>query len=87
MPFREAQFTFVFGFGTEDLLASVTWMDEVDRLDVFDLKKSDFKDYVKGINDMSSEEYTTERKRAAEAVRLVWAEVETTFLPTKRKYA
>jgi RecA/RadA recombinase len=87
LPFRECEFTFEFGFGINDLLASVEWLDEVGKLAEFDLKASELKDYIKGIEAMSSEEYATERKRAAEVVRRVWAEVEETFVPTKRKYA
>jgi len=87
MPFREAEFNFEFGFGINDLLASVTWLNEVDRLDAVDLKKSEFKEYVANINKMSSEEYAEERARAAKAVKEVWAEVEETHMPKKRKYA
>ncbi len=87
MPFREAEFQFEFGFGINDLLASVTWLNEVDRLDTLDLKKGEFKDYVKSIGDMTSAEYSDERSRAAMAVKEVWAEIETTFLPKKKKYA
>lgn len=86
MPFREADFTFEFGFGINDLLASVTWLNEVDHLETFDLKKSEFKEYTKDINNMESKEYSLERERAAIAVRSVWAEIETTFLPKKQKY-
>ncbi len=87
MPFREADFSFEFGFGINDLLASVNWLNEVDRLDALDLKKSEFKDYVKGVAEMPSAEYAEERKRAAAAVKTVWAEIETTFLPKRSKYA
>lgn len=87
MPFREAQFTFEFGFGINDLLASVNWLNEVDRLDAIALKKSEYKEYIKGLNDLSSVEYSEERARAARAVKHVWAEVETTFLPKRQKYA
>lgn len=86
MPFREADFTFEFGFGINDLLASVQWLSEVGRLDAFNLKVGEFKDYVKGINDMTTAEYAEERGKAAEAVKLVWAEIETTFLPKRSKY-
>lgn len=86
MPFREADFTFEFGFGINDLLASVTWLDEVDRLDAIDLKKAEFKEYVKDIGALSSKEYAEERRRAAAAVKQVWAEVESTFLPKRSKY-
>lgn len=86
MPFREAQFTFEFGFGTNDLLASVTWLDEVDRLDAFDLKKTEFKEYVKEVSNMPTKEYAEERIKAAAAVKVVWAEIEETFLPKRSKY-
>lgn len=87
LPFRECEFTFEFGFGVNDLLASVDWLKEVGRLSDFDLKDSEYNDYVKGIGRMSSEEYAAERKRAAEVVKQVWAEIEETFMPTKKKYA
>lgn len=86
MPFREAQFTFEFGFGTNDLLASVTWLDEVDRLDAFDLKKTEFREYVKEVSNMPTKEYAEERIKAAAAVKVVWAEIEETFLPKRSKY-
>lgn len=87
MPFREAEFSFEFGFGINDLLASVNWLDQVDRLDAFGIKKTEYKDYIKEIADMPTEEYAEERKRAADAVKLVWAEVEETHMPKRRKYA
>lgn len=87
MPFREAQFTFEFAFGINDLLASVTWLNEVDRLDVVDLKKGEFKEYVKGVSNMSTDEYRFERVRSATAVKQVWSEIEHTFLPKRQKYA
>ena len=86
MPFREAEFQFEFGFGINDLLASVNWLNEVNRLDAFDLKKSEYKEYVNSITAMDSVEYFEERLRAAAAVRLAWTEIEETHLPKKRKY-
>lgn len=86
MPFREAKFTFEFAFGINDLLASVSWLNEVDRLADFDLKKSEYKEYVAGINKMTTQEYAEERARAAAVVKQVWAEVEETFMPKRRKY-
>jgi recombination protein RecA len=87
MPFREAEFCFEFGFGINDLLASVDWLNEVDRLDAFDLKKGEYKEYRTAISQMGTEEYATERARAAQAVKIVWAEVEETHMPKRRKYA
>jgi len=86
MPFREADFTFEFAFGINDLLASLTWLDEVNRLEDFGLKKSELKDYIKSIPELSDEQYQTDRAEAARVVKKVWAEVEETFLPKRRKY-
>lgn len=86
MPFREAEFSFEFGFGINDLLASVQWLNEVDRLDSLDLKKSELKEYITSITKMDTAEYAEERTRAAAAVKQVWAEVEETHMPKRRKY-
>lgn len=86
MPFREADFTFEFGFGINDILASLSWLDEVNRLEDFDLKKSELKDYIKELNDFNDEEYGQARAEAAKVVKKVWAEIEETFLPKRRKY-
>lgn len=86
MPFREADFTFEFGFGINDLLASVTWLNSVGRLDAFGMKSNEYKDYVKCISEMTSEEYAVDRIAISKAVKEVWAEIETTFLPKKKKY-
>ncbi len=87
MPFREADFQFEFGYGINDLLASINWLEEVDRLADFNLKKSTLKDYVRDISLMPSKEYNAEQIAAAEAVRKVWAEVEETFVPKRSKYS
>jgi recombination protein RecA len=86
MPFREADFTFEFAFGINDLLASLTWLDEVNRLEDFGLKKSELKEYIKGIPDLSDDQYHTDREEASKVVKKVWAEIEETFLPKRRKY-
>ena len=87
LPFREADFSFEFGFGINDLLASVQWLKEVGRLADFDLKESELKAYIGEIGNMESAEYAAERVRAAEVVKKVWGEIEETFIPKKRKYA
>jgi RecA/RadA recombinase len=77
-PMREAQFEFHFNYGTEDLLASIQWLKEVNKLPSnlreIDLDSLDDKTYI---------QLTAE---AAEAVKVAWAEVEETFLPKRSKY-
>ena len=81
LAFREAEFIFRFGYGVEDLLASVTWLHDVGRI-----SSTDYKEMVENIDKMTDEEYRSEQQSAVQEVKTVWREVETTFLPTRRKY-
>lgn len=86
LPFRECDFQFEFGFGINDLKASVDWLKKVDRLDAIDITANEYKDYIKEIAIMDTETYRSERIRAAAAVKEIWAEIEETFIPKRRKY-
>lgn len=66
LPFREAEFQFLFGYGIDDLNASIDWLDEVGRRGSITI-------------DSPATEITA-------AVKQVWNEIETTFLPVKSKY-
>jgi protein RecA len=86
LAFRRCTFDFKFGFGIEDLGASVEWLKSVGRSKESGLEDDEVKSYLAGIRDMSKEEYDVERSTMAKAVTKVWAEIETEFLPTRRKY-
>ncbi len=86
LPFRECEFQFEFGFGINDLKASVDWLKKVDRLNAIDITATEYKDYIKEIASMDTAGYKSERMRAAAAVKEVWAEIEETFIPKRRKY-
>lgn len=87
LPFRECDFPFIFGFGVEDLTASVSWLKEAGRLDDVDLKESEVKDYLKEMETADASTYRSEQKRTGEAVRRAWFEIEQSFLPSRSKYA
>lgn len=82
LPFREAEFDFLFGYGVEDLAASVEWLQKVDRLGDAGLDKA----YIKEIPKLSDEDYRRDQKDITKIVKQVWAEIETSFLPTRTKY-
>ncbi len=86
MPFRQCEFVFMFGYGVEDLLASVTWLKEVGRLDIINLKDAQFKTYVADIEKMDDNAYHAEQKAIALVTIQVWKAIETTFLPKRVKY-
>jgi recombination protein RecA len=87
LPLRDAEFTFRFGYGIEDVEASVAWLKEVDRLKDADIAKGDVKEYLSALEGMSHADYEQERIAIGKVVKQVWAEIETTFLPTRQKYA
>jgi recombination protein RecA len=80
LPFRTCEFDFVFGYGIDDVKASIEWLDEVSKLGV------SAKAYLKEITEASDEEYKAERIALDAQVKQAWAEIETSFLPTRRKY-
>ncbi len=67
LAFREAEFDYLFGYGIDNVKASLNWLDTVGHLGSMTADSSD--DQLKA------------------AVKSVWAEIETTFLPVKPKYS
>lgn len=86
LAFREADFSFLFGFGIDDVGASVNWLDEVGQLAAINIKATEVKTYLKELNELDDDQYRKEQKLIAEVVKKVWAEIEITFLPTRQKY-
>ncbi len=86
LPFRECEFDFVFGYGIEDIKASVKWLNEVNRLKDVDLTKDNLKKYISDLDKMDADEYAEEQKEISEITKSIWREIETSFLPTRTKY-
>jgi recombination protein RecA len=86
LPFRDCDFQFIFGYGVEDLGASVEWLKEIGRLKDAGINPTQVKDYLKGIDEMDVAEYNKERETVSAAVKQAWREIETSFLPKRAKY-
>jgi recombination protein RecA len=86
LPFREVEFDFIFGYGIDELDASIQWLSAVGKLKEIDLTEPHIKEYLKETAKLSDADYKKECDRAAGAVKKVWAEVEQTFLPRRSKY-
>jgi len=86
LPFRECDFRFVFGYGVEDLVASIQFLQSVGRIGEANIKAGEVKDYLKELDRMSPVDYQTEQAAVGAVVKRVWAEIETTFLPKRSKY-
>jgi recombination protein RecA len=88
LPFREAEFPILFGYGIDDIAAMIEWLQDVDAdlsaLEPYNTGKAT-KDLINSIKQLSDNK--------AEAVAILeslvaknWEEIETRFMPTERKY-
>lgn len=84
LPFRECEFVLRFGYGIDDLAASVEWLDQVNRLkDITRLKPSDFLD---AIEDLGDKEYRAETRRIGQVASEVWRGIDRSIMPLRKKY-
>lgn len=87
LPFREAKFPIKFGYGIDDATSCVEWLSEIGALSreigVADSEKAS---YLKGLERMSSQEFSEDMQTIHAAVERRWYEIEKSFLPTRRKY-
>lgn len=85
-PFREAEFEILFNYGIDDVKANLTWLDTVDRLDAATDAK-DLKTALRRIaNSVTPGKRKQESEKVAEAVKIVWREIESEFAPKYKKY-
>jgi recombination protein RecA len=87
LPFREAEFKIVFGYGIDDIEACVGWLEEARSLDRINQTKASVASYLRMFDKTSDERYREELKDLHAAVTDRWYEVERSFLPTRRKYS
>jgi recombination protein RecA len=79
MPHRECSFPFLFGYGIDDLTASLDWLKSIGRLEGSGLENID-------VNKITDEDYKLFQQRAATLVKEIWDDIEETFKPVRRKY-
>lgn len=96
LPFREAQFEIAFGYGIDDLLACITWLDESGFIKE-DFPLGDYivkaktplqrlKEAARNITKLPDDEYWDAVRTVRAAVERRWYEVENSFMPKRRKY-
>jgi len=89
LPYREAEFPILFGYGIDDVAASLNWLKGIKKLDALGIPNS--------IDDKAllaiKRQYTTSDgspevspEAIAAAVREHWYEIEAKILPTRKKY-
>lgn len=86
MPFREAFFDLVFGYGSDDLASCMDYLLEVKRIDALGITPVEAKKYLEMVESLPDDDY---RKRVTEVSNItkgVWREIENKFLPVRQKY-
>lgn len=96
LPFREAEFRIMFGYGIDDMQASLLWLTTINEnkfvADVVGAKKAkpseeDIKSFCREImNDFARDEAQAVAEDLNQFVEKRWYAIETSFLPTRKKY-
>ena len=87
LPFRSCEFPIIFGFGVEDVTASLDWLHQHKRLGSADLTIKEYKELkLLALRIGLGSNYEEIRDRVSKAVRSGWKEVESSFLPKRGKY-
>ena len=85
LPHRECDFNILFGYGIDDLSANLQWLESAGELERHFGEKA-AKSVLKAAEKLSDDEFNQLREKAASAVWESWREVESRFLPNRRKY-
>lgn len=85
-PLRECAFELRFGYGIDDVAANVNFLKEVKALDRISVDDDKLTRFLRALETLPAEEFTSERHRIAAAAREVWDEIEKQFAPERRKY-
>ncbi len=89
LPFRECEYPIIFGYGIDDLTASVEWLVEnyrEHRLAELGLSKAGYKIRLSNIRNRGGEEAKELRKKLSVIINSEWKEIEQKFLPQAKKY-
>lgn len=86
LPYREAEFEVSFGYGIDDVPSCVEWLKAVKALDLIGIEKEGIKGYLKSLDQMGDREYRSEVAKLHRVVTNRWYEIESSFMPTRKKY-
>ena len=84
-PFRDCQFSIRFGYGIDELLASLEWLEEAGAAKPI-LEGAKIAAFVAEAEQLDDREYRRLVRDVRKAVRATWAGIDDKFAPTRRKY-
>lgn len=86
LPYRDAYFKIMFGFGVDDISSCLQWLSSVNELGQVGITKKHIKRYVRSLMKKPGSEYDREVAKIHSIVSDKWYEIEREFLPTRSKY-
>jgi recombination protein RecA len=86
LPFRSCSFPVLFGYGIEDVCASIDWLLENHQTKRTDLTQKELKAIRKDAEHSKLDDIDDIREELSKHVSEGWRDVESSFLPQKRKY-
>lgn len=86
LPFRECEFTIRFGYGVEDYEASLEWLIAVKRTKDLGLNKKQAEELLEESVEWDSDKLGALRAEMEPVIAAVWQDIETDFLPSRKKY-
>lgn len=89
LPFREADFPVLFGYGIDDLSAGLQWLVDVkleDRLEELGMTKAGWKVRLANMRNKGGDEVAELRRNLNTIISKEWGLIENEFLPKAKKY-
>lgn len=86
LPFRSCDFPILFGYGIEDICASIDWLASNKQISRTGLSAKELKSIRSDAIHAQLDNIEEIRDELAQHVGDAWSEVESSFLPKKRKY-
>lgn len=90
IPFREAEYPILFGYGIDDLTSNAEWLLEAKREELLrehlDMSKAGYAKRIEKLRDLGGEPVRIAREALRRLVYQEWEKIEQGFLPKSRKY-
>jgi recombination protein RecA len=86
MPYREAEFPILFGYGVENMISIVDWLVTNKRHSGAFESEKEAAALLRRLDKMSASEYKREEGRLIGILRKEWKHVESLFIPPRCKY-
>ena len=89
VPFRSCDFPILFGYGVEDICASIEWLTENKKTSLTTYSKEQLKKFHRAAlrSELGYDEAKELRGLLDRSVNQAWAEIEGSFIPKRGKYS